>query len=420
MRRALKGVSVRPTARGWQAIFFGAFSFAAGFLVGTPQLYQLAYTLGGLLLVAFVLGFFGFRGLEYARRVPLSERFVAGRLSHVELLVQNVARTRSPGVEVVDHLPKRRLLARPPVEGLGKQATWEPVLFAKRGLYEFGPAEIRATDPLGLLRFVRRFQVRTEVAVYPEVFDLKSFPLWTRSTEVGTRDSFKRRGDEFSDLREYRHGDDRRHIHWKSVARTGELIVKEFAHEAPQRYTVVLDLCAGLHVPEAEVEDAVSAAGSLLRYLAREGLPFRLLCADRSRGATAFGDDEVAYWRAMGLLVTAHADGEARTGDFLAEKLREQREGLGEGAIIVSRFLDDSLVRSVGELRAAGLSVIVVAFAAHTYRAEDEMSRREAAFLGNVRRLGLAGAEVRVVRRPGGVAAFAEGRRRGTGTRGAV
>ena len=412
MLRALGQVSVRPTARGWQAIFFGSLSFVAAWLVGTTQLYQLAYTLAGLLLVALMLGFFLFRGLEYVRRVPGGERFVAGCLSHVELVVRNTSRPRSPGVEVVDHLPKRRLLARPPVEGLGKQATWEPVLFPKRGLYEFGPAQIRTTDPWGLLRFVRRFQERTEIIVYPEVFELHGFPLQGRSAEAGARSSFKRRGDEFSDLREYRHGDDRRHIHWKSVARTGDLIVKEFAHESPRRHAVVLDLyrCPEAHTPEVEVEDAVSVAGSVLRYLAWEGLPFRLLCADKDRTASPFGDDEASYWRAMGLLATAQAAGDTRLGDFLAEKLREKREEFGEGVILVSRSLGDEFVKSVQELRATGLSVVVVALAVHTYRAGGASSG-EAAFSEDIRRLGLAGAEVRVVRRPSGVAAFAGGRR---------
>jgi uncharacterized protein (DUF58 family) len=331
----------------------------------------------------------------------------------VELVVRNTSRTRSPGVEVVDHLPKRRLLLWPPVEGLRKQTAWESVLFPRRGLYEFGPAEIRTADPFGLLRFVRRLEERPEIMVYPQVFELHGFPLRGRSAEAGARDSFKRRGDEFSDLREYRHGDDRRHIHWKSVARTGELIVKEFAHESPRRHAVVLDLYHGLgvHVSEVEVEHAVSAAGSVLRYLAREGLPFRLLCADEDRTASPFGDDEAAYWWAMGLLATARADGGTRFGDFLAEKVREKREELGEGVVLVTRSLGDEFVKSVQELRATGLSVVVVALDLYTYRAGGASSgEREAAFSEDIRRLGLVGAEVRVMRRPDGVA-LAGGRR---------
>ncbi len=415
-------VSVRPTARGWQAIFFGTLSLLAGGLVGTTQLFQLAYALAGLLLAALVLGRFFSRGLGYERRLSAGERFVAGRSSRVGLAVQNSSRTRSPSVEVLDHVPKRRSLKGPPVGGLKTRTLQEAVLFERRGLYELGPAEIRTTDPFGLLRFIQRFAAREEVTVYPEVFELVGFPLRGGGGASGTRGSLGRRGDEFSGLREYRRGDDRRHIHWKSVARAGELVVKEFAQDAPRRHAVLLDLHRpGIGVPEVEIEDAVSAAGSILLHLAWEGLPFRLLCTDKERGTTAFGDDEAAYWRAMNLLATARADGDAGPEDFLDEKLREDRDEFGESVVLVARSLGDGLVERVQELRAAGLSVVVVALAAHTYRVVGAVSRREAAFSEDVRRLELAGADVSVMCRPGGVAALAGGQRRGAANgRGAV
>lgn len=413
-------VLVRPTIRGWQAIFFGALSLAAAVLVGTTQLYQLAYALAGLLLAALVLGLFLSRGLCYARRISEGERLMAGRPSRVELVVSNASRTSSPGVEIVDHLPERCLFQTPPLRGAETRDVRGSVLFARRGFYEIGPAEIRTTDPFGLLRFIRRFKARKEVVVYPEVFELAGFSLRGRKGETGAQGSFTRQGDEFSGLREYRRGDDRRHIHWKSVARTGELIVREFAHNAPRRHAVVLDLYRpGIGLPETEVEDAVSAAGSVLSYLARESLPLRLLCTDKERGATAFGADEVTYWRAMGLLAAARADGDVKPGDFLDQKLREDREELGESVILISRSLGDGLVESVEKLRVAGLSTVVVAIAAHTYRTGAVTSRRDAAFSEDVRRLELVGSDVQVVRHPGGVAAFA-GVHRTANTRGAV
>ena len=426
MRRVLRRlwpqqVSVRPTARGWQAILFGALSLAAGWLVGTTQLYQLGYALLGLLLAALVLGRYFSRGLRYERWIPAGERFVAGRSSRVGLAVHNASRGRSPRIGVVDHLPKRRLLGTPPIGGSQSRVLQEPVLFELRGLYKLGPAEIWTTDPFGLLRFVRRFATREEVAVYPEVFELGGFPLRGRGGAPGVQGSLGR-GDEFSSLREYRRGDDRRHIHWKSVARTGELVVKEFGQDAPRRYAVVLDLHRpSISVPEVEIEDTISAAGSVLLHLAREGLPFRLLCVDKERTTTAFGDDEAAYWRAMDLLAAARADGDVELADFLNEKLRENREELGESVVLVSRSPLDGLVGSVSELQAAGLSVVVAALAAHTYRATGSVPRREAAFSEGVRRLELAGADVSVVRRLGGVVALVGAQRRGAANgRGAV
>ena len=383
-------------------------------LVGTTQIYQLAYALAGLLLAALLLGLFFSQGLRYARRIPEGERPTVGRYSQVELMVSNASRTRSPNVEVVDHLPERHPFQGLPVGGFETRKIRQPVLFAKRGLYELGPAEIQTTDPFGLLRFVRRFGTRTEVKVYPEVFELVGLPLRGKKGEAGIQGSFAQRGDEFSGLREYRRGDDRRHIHWKSVARTGELVVKEFAQESPQRQAVVLDLHRpGIGTTEAEVEDAISAAGSVLYHLVREGLPFKLLCADKGRNATAFGADEAAYWRAMNLLAVARADGEVEPSELHIEKLREGSAGeeLGEGVVLISRSLGDGFVESVEKLRAAGLSVVVVALATHSYRTGGVASGREGVFSGYVRRLELAGANVLVVRHPGGVTALAGARR---------
>ncbi|MBA4114936.1 MAG: DUF58 domain-containing protein, partial [Rubrobacter sp.] len=300
---------MRPTARGWQALFFAVLSLTVALLIGTTQIYQLAYALIGLLLASFVLGFFLSRGMRYERRVLEGERLVAGRPTQVDLVVSNVARTRSPGAEVVDLLPKERRFLMPPVGGMETRGLQQPMLFTKRGRHELGPAEIRTADPFGLLRFIRRFDERTEVMVYPETFELVSFLLPGSSREMGVRGSFASQGDEFSGLREYRRGDDRRHINWKSVARTGQLVVREFAQEAPRRHAVVLDLYRPeTGSPEAEIEDAVSAAGSILSHIFREGLPARLLCSDKARGATTFGADELSYWRAMDLLAVVRAD----------------------------------------------------------------------------------------------------------------
>ena len=419
-------VSIRPTARGWQAIFFGALSLTLALLIGTTQIYQLAYALAGLLLASLALGLFFSRGLGYERRVSEGERLTAGSPVHAELSISNASRTRSPGVEMVDHLPERRVFRTPSVGAAETRGIRERMLFEKRGRYELGPAEIQTADPFGLLRFTRRFRERTGVTVYPEVFELASFPLRGSSREMGARGSFARQGDEFSGLREYRRGDDSRHIHWKSVARTGELVVKEFTQEAPRRYAVILDLYRpGIGSPEASeaVEDAVSAAGSVLLRLAREGLPYRLLCSDEARGAIdgfAAGYDEAAYWRAMDLLALARADGDTKPGDFLDEKLREgsASDELGDGAVLISRSLDDDLVQSVERLRAAGLTMVVLALAAHTYRpgAAGTSPGREAAFSEAVRRLELAGTDVCVVRRPGGLAGL-DGKRRAADAR---
>jgi uncharacterized protein (DUF58 family) len=400
----LRRLAVRPTARGWQALVIGLLVLFLARMIGTTQLHQLAYALLALLLAALVIGYSSSRGLRFSRALPPGVRVTAGNPASIRLLLER-ARFGSSRVGVTDRLPEPRVFEAKPLAG--RTTIEAPLAFARRGVYELGPADVGVTDPFGLLRFVRRFEERTEVVVYPEVHDLSGFPLGGGNVEVGARGLRGQRGNEFAGLREYRHGDDRRHIHWKSVARTGELYVKEFALEAPRRYTVALDLRReGIRTLEAEVEDAVSVAASVLTHLRRERLPFRLVCADGAGAVTELGSGEASYWEAMRLLAMARADG----GRRLSEVVLAQKGGLGESVVLISRTRDDELPECVRKLRSAGVSVAVVALATHTYRTTAQ--GRDAELVHRVDRLDAAGAAVRVVEHPEGVAGLSGARRR--------
>ncbi|CAN5784621.1 hypothetical protein BH23ACT11_BH23ACT11_13610 [soil metagenome] len=400
-------LSVRPTARGWQALIFGALVMFVARMIGTTQFYQLAYALLGLVLAALVLGLLGSRGIDFSRRLPAGVRFTAGKLARVDLLLSNSSRFGTSEVRVIDRVPKPQSFDVPGLSGGGGDEVEVPVTFENRGIYELGPAEVRVLEPFRLLQFVRKFPGGTEAVVYPEVHELSGFSQGRGNTEAGAVGALGQRGEEFAGLREYRRGDDRRHIHWKSMARTGELFVKEFALQAPRRYTVALDLRRqGLRVSEKEVEDAVSAAASVLAHLRDEGLPFRLICTNRQQLTTEFGSDNQSYWAAMRLLATVKADGRAG----LRPQVLDERERLGEGVVMISRTADDTLPQAIRNLRGAGLSVFVLALATHTYRpgGNRESGRtQEAAFLADLARLESSGAVVRAVRRPDGVAGLA-------------
>jgi uncharacterized protein (DUF58 family) len=412
-RRGAPQLAVRPTARGWQALVLGLLVLFVARMIGTTQFHQLAYALLGLLVAALILGWSSSRGLHFSRALPPGVRLTAGRPAVIRLLLSNRSRFGSSTVSVTDRLAEPRGFEASSLGGYGGITIEASLAFARRGVYELGPAEVGVTAPFGLLRFIRRFEERTDVVVYPEIHDLSGFPLSGGNVEVGARGSRGQRGDEFASLREYRHGDDRRHIHWKSVARTGELYVKEFALEAPRRYTVALDLRReGLRTLETKVEDAVSATASVLTHLARERLPFRLVCADGAGVTTEFGSGEAFYWKAMRLLATARADGSRR----LAEVVLAEKGGLGEGVILVSRTRDEDLPECVRRLRGAGLSVVVVALATHTYRTPpgtgSMAQNREAEFLWTIDQLDAAGAAVRVVSHPAGVGGLSSGSRK--------
>lgn len=75
-------------------------------------------------------------------------------------------------------------------------------------------------------------------------------------------------------------GDDLRRVHWKSTARTGELMVRREEQPWESRATVVLDTRAAGHRgdgPTASFEWAVSAAASIAVHLRQAGYKLRLV-----------------------------------------------------------------------------------------------------------------------------------------------
>lgn len=411
-------LSIRPTARGWQALIIGAIALIVARLIGTTQFHQLGYVLLLLPLASLALGMVSSRGLSFSRRLPKNTRIAAGTPSGIDLRLENASRFGVSTVEVSDRLPEQRSFEFEPLDAHGGVSARVPVTFARRGVYQLGPAEAAVVDPFELIRFTRKFDERTEAVVYPEVHELRRFPIRGGDADSGGRGRVGHHGDEFAGLREYRIGDDRRHIDWKSVARTGDLYVKEFALHAPKRYTVALDLRrGGLRALEGAVEDAVRAAASVLAHLRREDLPFRVVCNNEGSQSTEFGTDEASYWRAMRVLASVRADGD----EGLADAVLRDRNSLGEGVVLVSRNLDEDLPDCTRKLRNSGLPVVAVLIATHTYRpsgggsagASSRASERESAFLRHAERLEKAGAALCVVRHPDGVAGLS-----GTSVRG--
>ncbi len=120
--------------------------------------------------------------------------------------------------------------------------------FVRRGWIRFEAIELRRPDPLGLV--YARYPIELPAA-------LLALPLRHSlpRVQVVTQRRYQRGGvslalavgdsQEFASLREYRPGDPRRHIHWRSFAKTGQLIVKEYQDEYFDRHALVVDTYAG-------------------------------------------------------------------------------------------------------------------------------------------------------------------------------
>ncbi len=135
----------------------------------------------------------------------------------------------------------------------------------RRGWLEFAALRFGRPEPLGLLRRLFRQPLADRLLALP-----RRYPVPPLRFHDGRR--YQRGGvnlaqpvgeaDEFVGLRDYRPGDPPRRIHWRSFAKRGEPVVKEFQDEFFVRYGLLLDSFTAGADP-LRFETAVSAAASV-------------------------------------------------------------------------------------------------------------------------------------------------------------
>jgi len=134
----------------------------------------------------------------------------------------------------------------------------------KRGVTHSHGVIVGRADPLGLLKATGRVPARSNLVVLPRRYTLPPLTLpGSRRYQPGGVALASSIGDseEFVGLRDYRPGDPLQRIHWKSFARVGEPIVKEYQDEYFERHALVLDTFAPPR-EEPLFEEAVSIAAS--------------------------------------------------------------------------------------------------------------------------------------------------------------
>ena len=134
----------------------------------------------------------------------------------------------------------------------------------KRGVLRFASVTLARPDPFGLFRAFRHVALAGAVTILPKRYPLPAFvlPGAQRYQHGGVALAAAiGESEEFVSLRDYRPGDPLRRIHWRSWAKTGRPVVKEFQDEFFVRHALVLDTFAK---PEelAVFEEAVSVAAS--------------------------------------------------------------------------------------------------------------------------------------------------------------
>ena len=117
---------------------------------------------------------------------------------------------------------------------------------ARRGRYRVGPSRVSTRFPFGLLRRTVTIGDTDSILIYPRLGRLTR--RWAarqyEAFEGGhrQRQRYHRAEGEYYGVREWRDGDSRRSIHWRSSARTGRLVVRQFEQPHARDLALLVDL----------------------------------------------------------------------------------------------------------------------------------------------------------------------------------
>ncbi len=304
------------------------------------------------------------RGLHVRRRVP--EAICAGDLLVIELEVTNTRRFRSSWLIVAEDAVRRAgdphwsqprragvLFSHIPPGAMRKCAYQGRLLL--RGKYEFGPVRLSTRFPLGLVRRTIVLDHPTTLIVYPRVGRLTLG--WTRrhgEAAHGSRRMTHQQGlleGDYHGLRDFRSGDSCRWIHWRTSARRGELMVKQFEQQRNQDLCLLVDLWQPANPSPQElrhVEQAVSFAATIVSDRCRRAGSFLVAgVATKTATLTKGPASNTLLQDVMASLAVAEATSDSQLPELLALALSETRAGTSM-VLISTRPLDLSHARFAG------------------------------------------------------------------------
>lgn len=251
------------TRIGWGVLGFGFVCWLLGSYFGWRELMVMA-SMSWLLMLLCVILTIGEARLE-VQLVADPQRVTVGAPAAGSVTVTNVS--RRPLLPIGLDLPIGSGAARFTLPFLASQSRHEELFVVptnQRGVVNVGPARTVRGDPFGLLRRAVPWTDSLEIFVHPITVRLDSLGAGLlRDLEGQTTNDISMSDLAFHALREYQPGDDRRHVHWRSSAKAGKLLVRQFLDTRRSHVCVIVDSASESYLDPDQYELALSAAASI-------------------------------------------------------------------------------------------------------------------------------------------------------------
>ncbi|TFD62267.1 DUF58 domain-containing protein [Cryobacterium sp. Hh38] len=280
VRASVDWVGETVTPAGWVVVTAAIVLLPLGLAFGWTELIVIGWVAVALMLISLPF-LAGGRAYSVDFTLPV-DRVVAGSEVLGTLTVTNISkRLELPGrVDV----PIGRGLADVYVPLLRAGQVHEEhvrVPAYRRGIIDVGPVTTVRSDPLGVLGREVAWADVNRLFVHPVTVSIPSTSAgFVRDLEGNPTSDIVDSDISFHAIREYAPGDGQRHIHWKSTAKTGKLMVRQFEESRRSRLAIVLSLNQAEYASEDEFEMAVSATGSLGVRAIRDGRDLAVVASE--------------------------------------------------------------------------------------------------------------------------------------------
>ncbi|MCC7479591.1 DUF58 domain-containing protein [bacterium] len=263
----------RLTINAWVFIFLTVFTIIVAGIFHTPLLVYTAVFLVSTNLVLFVWSFHAVRGLKVKRYPPSFG--VAGQPMEVGLELTNersTARYGTLGFDLHEQLTPGKeyspvaFLVAPAGSPVRSSYTITP---PRRGVFRIGPLFLWGGDPFGFYKNWRKVEIYNSVLVLPRALDFKmAQPPSISSLSRDESGSIPVGGQstEFLGVREYVPGQQLKHIHWRTSARQGKLISRQYELNVAASVSVLLLVDENMRAgsgADTPLEYAITMAASL-------------------------------------------------------------------------------------------------------------------------------------------------------------
>jgi uncharacterized protein (DUF58 family) len=359
--RAVQGV---VTPLGWAVVAGAVAALAVGYTWGWIEFIAIGW--GLVLLVGVASVWLIGRGASTIELMLPTPRVVVGEQAQARLIAANPGRRRFGGVQL--EVPVGSRVVERVLPGLPRGGAFDDqfkIPTERRGIVPVGPARTVRADPVGLMRREIVWSQSVDLHVHPRTIAIGTLSTgFIRDLEGSPTRDLTASDIAFHALREYVPGDDRRFIHWKSSAKTGTFMVRQFEETRRSRLMVLLDLEPGAYADDEEFELAVSAAASVGARAIRDARTVSFVVSGRGRvGSRGSGMRElptVSRDRLLDALCVVERDDAAVLLPDVARAAAESLPGVSLAFLITGTGRGAGALRAASSRLPAGVEAIAV------------------------------------------------------------